>query len=67
MPQTTTEEIRDESKPRGPAEAKIISENDLLLDLGPNTSHDEDVNYLDPRTPSYCPPMDTQERMTEDE
>ena len=45
----------------------IMSDNNLLLDLGPNTSGDEDVDYTAPRTPSYCPPTDTEERMTEDE
>ena len=44
-----------------------MSDNDLLLDLGPNTSGDEDVDYAAPRTPSYCPPMDTEEHMMEDE
>ena len=44
-----------------------MSDNDLLLDLGPNTSGDEDVDYAAPRTPSYCPPADTEEHMMEDE
>ena len=44
-----------------------MSDNDLLLDLGPNTSGDEDVDYAAPRTPSYCPPTDTEEHMMEDE
>ena len=66
-PQTAAEEIREESKPSGPAEATIMSDNDLLLDLGPNTSGDEDVDYAAPRTPSYCPPTDTEEHMMEDE
>ena len=63
-PQTAAEEIREQSKPSGPAEATVMSDNDLLLDLGPN---DEDVDYAAPRTPSHCPPTDTEERMTEDE
>ena len=66
-PQTAAEEIREESKPSGPAEATIMSDNDLLLDLGPNTSGDEDVDYAAPRTSSYCPPAETKEHMTEDE
>ena len=45
----------------------MMSDNDLLLDLGPNTSGDEDVDYAAPRTLSYCPPTDTEEHMTEDE
>ena len=44
----------------------MMSDNDLLLDLGPNASGDEDVDYAAPRTPSYCPPTDTEEHMTED-
>ena len=31
----------------------MMSDNDFLLDLGPNTSGDEDVDYEAPRTPSY--------------
>ena len=61
-PQTAAEEIREESKPSGPAEATIMSDSDLLLDLGPNTSGDEDVDYAAPKTPSYCPPTDTDEQ-----
>ena len=67
MPQTAAEEIRKESKPSSPAEATIMSDSDLLLDLGPNTSGDEDVDYAAPRTSSYCPPAETEEHMTEDE
>lgn len=62
MPQTAAEEIREESKPSGPAEATMISDNDLLLSI----CDDEDVNYTVPRTPSYCPPTDNEEDMAED-
>ena len=44
-----------------------MSDNDLLLDLGPNTSGDEDVDYAVPRIPSYCLPTDIEERRTENE
>jgi len=40
-PQTAAEEIREESKPSGPTEATMISDNDLLLSI----SGDEGVNY----------------------
>ena len=40
----------------------MMSDNDSLLDLGPNTSGDGDVDYAAPRTPSYCPPTDTEEQ-----
>ena len=56
-----TQEIREESKPSGPAEATMISDNDLLLII----SGDEDVDYTVPKTP-YCPSTDTEEHMTED-
>ena len=48
------------------AATTMMSDNDLSLDFGPNTSGDDDVDYAAPRTPSYCPPMDIEEHMTED-
>jgi len=60
--QTAAEEISEESKPSGPAEATMMSDNELLL----STSGDEDVDYTAPKTPSYCPPTDTEEHMAED-
>ena len=60
--QTAAEEIREESKPSSPAEATMMSDNELLL----STSGDEDVDYTAPKTPSYCPPTDTEEHMAED-
>jgi len=66
MPQTAAEEIHEESKPSGPAEATMMSDNKLLLYLGPSTSGAEDVNYTAPKTPSYCPPTDTKENRAED-
>jgi len=66
LPQTAAEEIREESKQSGPAEATMMSDNKLLLYLRPSASGDEDVDYTAPKTPSYCPPTDTEEHMAED-
>jgi len=44
----------------------MMSDNELLLYLGPSTSGEEDVDYRAPKTPSYCPPTDTEEHMAED-
>jgi len=57
--QTAAEEIREESKPSGPADATMMSDNELLL----STSGDEDVDYTAPKTLSYCPPTDTEEHI----
>jgi len=43
-----------------------MSDNELLLYLGPSTSGDKDVDYTAPKTSSYCPPTDTEEHMAED-
>ena len=40
----------------------MMSDNELLL----NTSGDEDVDYTAPKTPSYCPPTDTEEHTAEE-
>jgi len=60
--QTAAEEIREQSKPSGPADATMMSDNELLL----STSGDEDVDYTAPKTLSYCPPTDTEEHIAED-
>ena len=65
-PQTAAEEICEESKPSSPAEATMMSDNELLLYLVPSTSGDKDVDYTAPKTPSYCPPTNTEEHMEED-
>jgi len=67
MPQIVAEEIREESKLSGPAEATMMSDNELLLYLRPSTSGDDwDVDHTAPKTPSYCPPTDTEEHVAED-
>jgi len=48
-PQTAAEEIHGESKSSGPAEATMMSDNDLLLYLGPSTSGDKDVDHTAPK------------------
>ena len=40
----------------------MMSDNELLL----STSGDEDVDYTAPKTPSYCPPTDTEEHTAEE-